>query len=87
MLEKLDHEDDQYELGQPDLEIVEALDEQDIGRLRRVPGRIDVADEQLLQPEREDERHRAERVTVDDLDHVRDGDGAQIAARPGIELG
>src|SRR3569832_2002263 len=67
VLKEFDDEDHQYHLGEPPLEVVQAVDEQYVRRALALLRLVDLADEQLIEADAEDQHDRREQIAVDDL--------------------
>src|SRR3569832_772233 len=87
VLKEFDDEDHQYHLGEPPLEVVQAVDEQYVRRALALLRLVDLADEQLIEAEAEDQHDRREQIAVDDLHHMRDGLAAQGVALLRLQRG
>ena len=77
MFEELDDKDHQDHLGQPAFQVIQAVDQKYIGGGLTPLGHINLADEQLIETQSEDQQHCRQQIAIDNLDHVSDGRATQ----------
>ena len=82
------HDKDHHDhLGKTAFEIIQAIDNQHVGCRFGQTGNVDLADKQLIQPQRENQQYRRQQVAIDNFHHMGDSLRPHAIARGGIQRG